>query len=331
MQLGPDSGFGPAPQPTPAGAPRTTHHLAGDVAPGHTPAQDVDDAGQRNPVWDPKSPWVAVFSCRVGRQQHLVISGVLIMCGTGLIRYLVGDAPVAESARYGIEAEPGDVGLAGFALLMLMLRAFSSGCTALTGVEAISNGVPAFRKPKSANAAATMLAMGAIAVTMFVGVTTLAMVAKVHMVEDPCQLSGLADCEAHTQRTVIAQLAASVFGGAASFGFYYIQAATALILILAANTAFNGFPMLVDILAQHRHLPRQLHKAGTGGCCFVGEVFGVGQAGVVVHGSVQAGDSGAVAVLASGCPAQDLVTATVGDAAELLDVMWTSSPARARS
>ncbi|MEV0374419.1 APC family permease, partial [Streptomyces sp. NPDC050636] len=193
---------------------------------------------------------------------YLFIGGVLIMCGTGLIRYVVGDAPVAESARYGIEAEPGDAGLAGFALLMLVLRAFSSGCTALTGVEAISNGVPAFRKPKSANAAATMLAMGAIAITMFVGVTTLAMVAKVHMVEDPCRLTGLADCEAHTQRTVIAQLAASVFGGSASFGFYYIQAATALILILAANTAFNGFPMLADILAQHRYLPRQLHNRG---------------------------------------------------------------------
>ncbi|TJZ54157.1 APC family permease [Streptomyces piniterrae] len=193
---------------------------------------------------------------------YLFIGGVLIMCGTGLIRYLVGDAPVAESARYGIEAEPGDVGLAGFALLMLVLRAFSSGCTALTGVEAISNGVPAFRKPKSANAAATMLAMGAIAVTMFVGVTTLAIVAKVHMVEDPCRLTGLADCGTHTQRTVIAQLAASVFGGSDSFGFYFIQAATALILILAANTAFNGFPMLADILAQHRYLPRQLHNRG---------------------------------------------------------------------
>ncbi|WFB08299.1 APC family permease [Streptomyces sp. LX-29] len=193
---------------------------------------------------------------------YLFITGVLIMVGTGLFRYLMGDAPVAESARYGIEPEPADAGLTGLALLMLVLRAFSSGCTALTGVEAISNGVPAFRKPKSKNAATTMAAMGLIAITMFSGVTTLAVVAKVHMVEHPCHLIGLPDCEDHTQRTVIAQLAAAVFGGPQSLGFYYIQAATALVLILAANTAYNGFPLLASILAQHRYLPRQLHNRG---------------------------------------------------------------------
>ncbi|WP_405597831.1 APC family permease [Streptomyces sp. NBC_01410] len=193
---------------------------------------------------------------------YLFIGGVLIMVGTGLFRYLMGDAPVAESAAYGIKPEPGDADLAGLALVMLVLRAFSSGCTALTGVEAISNGVPAFRKPKSQNAATTMAAMGIIAITMFVGVTTLAIVAKVHITDDSCRLTGLTDCEGYTQRTVIAQLAASVFGGENSVGFYFIQAATALVLILAANTAFNGFPLLASILAQHRYLPRQLHNRG---------------------------------------------------------------------
>ncbi|WP_328677780.1 APC family permease [Streptomyces sp. NBC_00322] len=193
---------------------------------------------------------------------YLFIGGVLIMVGTGLFRYLMGDAPVAESAAYGIKAEPGDANLAGLALVMLVLRAFSSGCTALTGVEAISNGVPAFRKPKSQNAATTMAAMGIIAITMFVGVTTLAIVAKVHITDDSCRLTGLTDCEGYTQRTVIAQLAAAVFGGESSVGFYFIQAATALVLILAANTAFNGFPLLASILAQHRYLPRQLHNRG---------------------------------------------------------------------
>ncbi|MEU3917760.1 APC family permease [Streptomyces sp. NPDC029004] len=193
---------------------------------------------------------------------YLFIGGVLIMVGTGLFRYLMGDAPVAESAAYGIKAAPGDADLAGLALVMLVLRAFSSGCTALTGVEAISNGVPAFRKPKSQNAATTMAAMGIIAITMFVGVTTLAIVAKVHITDDSCRLTGLTDCEGYTQRTVIAQLAASVFGGENSVGFYFIQAATALVLILAANTAFNGFPLLASILAQHRYLPRQLHNRG---------------------------------------------------------------------
>jgi len=194
---------------------------------------------------------------------YLFVGGVLIMIATGLFRYLVGDAPVAESAKYGIAAEPGESNLAGLALVMLVLRAFSQGCTALTGVEAISNGVPAFRKPKSKNAATTMSVMGIIAITMFVGVTALALISKVRITDDACRLTGLdGDCENYTQRTVIAQIAAAVFGGEHSVGFYFIQAATALVLILAANTAFNGFPLLASILAQHRYLPRQLHNRG---------------------------------------------------------------------
>ena len=194
---------------------------------------------------------------------YLFVTGVLVMCATGLFRWLVGDAPVAESAAYGITPAPGDSGLAGLALLMLGLRAFSSGCTALTGVEAISNGVPAFRKPKSRNAATTMGAMGLIAVVMFSGITTLAVVAKVHITDNTCRLTGFGgDCASTPQRTVIAQLASAVFGGEHSFGFYVIQAATALVLVLAANTAFNGFPLLTSILAQHHYLPRQLHTRG---------------------------------------------------------------------
>lgn len=194
---------------------------------------------------------------------YLFIGGVLIMVITGLVRCALGDAPVAESARYGVTAAPADTGLAGLALLMLVLRAFSSGCTALTGVEAISNGVPAFRKPKSANAAATLAAMGVTAVVMFVGVTALALITKVRITDDPCRLTGLAGpCAAYPQRTVIAQIAAAVFGGEHSAGFYLIQAVTALVLILAANTAFNGFPLLASLLAQHRYLPHQLHNRG---------------------------------------------------------------------
>ena len=194
---------------------------------------------------------------------YLFVGGMLIMIGTGLLRYLVGDAPVAESAAYGVRPQPGEQGLAGFALVMLCLRAFSSGCTALTGVEAISNGVPAFRRPKSRNAAATLSSMGIIAVTMFAGVTALALIAKVHITDDPCRLTGVpGGCSSLTQRTVIAQLAAAIFGGEHSVGFYFIQAATALVLVLAANTAFNGFPTLASFLAQHRYLPRQLHTRG---------------------------------------------------------------------
>ncbi|MFC8450097.1 APC family permease [Kitasatospora sp. NPDC057223] len=194
---------------------------------------------------------------------YLFIGAMLLMIATGLVRVAFGHAPVAESAAFGVDPEHGKDTLAGLGLLLLGLRAFASGCTALTGVEAISNGVPAFRAPKSRNAASTMAVMGITAVVMFVGVTALALIAKVHYVDDACQLTGIAgECSTYTQQTVIAQLAASVFGGSDSILFYLIQAATALVLILAANTAFNGFPLLASILAEHRYLPRQMHTRG---------------------------------------------------------------------
>jgi amino acid transporter len=191
---------------------------------------------------------------------YAFIGGVMLMIGIGLSRALLGDAPQAESAGYGIRAE--HVGLTGLAIALLALRAFASGCTALTGVEAISNGVPAFRKPKALNAARTMTAMGILAITMFAGVTALALVSHTRVVENTCDLIGFpGDCSRDPQRTVIAQIAAAVFGNN-SLMFFFMQAATALILILAANTAYNGFPLLSSILARDRYLPRQLHSRG---------------------------------------------------------------------
>lgn len=192
---------------------------------------------------------------------YLFIGGVLIMILVGVIEALLGAAPVAESAGYAVK--PTQIGLTTLALIFLMLRAFASGCTALTGMEAISNGVPAFQRPKSRNAATTLAMTAGIAITMFVGVTALALISGVHYTEDTCSLIGFrGDCANEPQRTVIAQIAAAVFGGHNSFGFYYIEAASALILVLAANTAYNGFPMLASILAQDRYLPRQLHTRG---------------------------------------------------------------------
>lgn len=191
---------------------------------------------------------------------YAFVAGVMVMIAIGLLRTLLGDAPQAESAHYGIHAE--QVGLNSLAIALLALRAFSSGCTALTGVEAISNGVPAFRKPKALNAARTMSAMGALAIAMFAGVTALALICHTRVVENTCDLVGFpGDCNRDPQRTVIAQIAAAVFGNN-SFMFYYLQTATALILILAANTAYNGFPLLTSILSQDRYLPRQLHTRG---------------------------------------------------------------------
>jgi hypothetical protein len=192
------------------------------------------------------------------------VAGIIVMIGTGLVRDFLTDAPVrAESAAWTILPEGGYDDLGGLALVFFALRAFASGCTALTGVEAIANGVPAFRPPKSRNAATTLVLMGGIAATMFAGVTALALLADVRYAENTCDLVGFpGDCETEPQRTVIAQLAAATFGGDTSIGFFYIQAATALVLILAANTAFNGFPLLGSVLAQDRVLPRQLHTRG---------------------------------------------------------------------
>ena len=187
--------------------------------------------------------------------------GIFGMTVWGLFRHLVLGADMhAESAAYHLQAEPGESGLAGFALVFLLLRAFSSGCAALTGVEAISNGVPAFRKPKSKNAAGTLLLMGSIAVTMFMSIIWLASMTGLRMADDPgTQLVGAP--EGYHQKTALAQISEAVFGGFTP-GFYFVAAVTGLILVLAANTAFNGFPVLGSILAQDRYLPRQLHTRG---------------------------------------------------------------------
>ncbi|GHJ40661.1 APC family permease [Streptomyces sp. TS71-3] len=194
---------------------------------------------------------------------YVFVTGVFVMIIWGAFRGLVrGDTMRAPTAGYDIVAE--HHGLAGFALVFLLLRAFSSGCAALTGVEAISNGVPAFRKPKSRNAATTLAMMGLLAVTMFCGIIALAATTNVHMADDPAHNllnHGVPLGGDYEQHPVISQVAAAVFGDG-SFLFVVLAAATALVLFLAANTAYNGFPLLGSILAQDRFLPRQLHTRG---------------------------------------------------------------------
>ncbi|WP_158891919.1 APC family permease [Amycolatopsis anabasis] len=186
----------------------------------------------------------------------IAILGMLIW---GLIRIGVfGEHVRADSAGLQITEEPDH--LAGFAMVFLVLRAFTQGCAALTGVEAISNGVPAFRKPKSRNAATTLLLLGLLAVTMFMGMIVLARETGVVMAENPAtQLVNAPP--GYVQDTLVVQLSHAVFDGF-SPGFYFVTVVTALILVLAANTAFNGFPVLGSILAQDRYLPRQLHTRG---------------------------------------------------------------------
>jgi len=185
------------------------------------------------------------------------IVGIMVMVVWGLVEAATGVDMKAESAGFTLNAE---ASFAGVGFVFLILRAFSSGAAALTGVEAISNGVPAFRKPKSKNAATTLLMMGLLAVTMLVGIITLATITDVKFAENPeRQLVGAP--AGYEQKTIVAQIAHAVFADF-SPAFYYISFSTGIILLLAANTAFNGFPVLGSILAQDRYLPRQLHTRG---------------------------------------------------------------------
>ncbi|GAA0475777.1 APC family permease [Streptomyces olivaceiscleroticus] len=215
---------------------------------------------------------------------YVFVLGVFAMILWGAFRGLVlGDAMKAPTADYTVHAEQG--GLAGFALVFLLLRAFSSGCAALTGVEAISNGVPAFRKPKSKNAATTLALMGGLAVTMFCGIIVLAMTTGVKMAEKPATdllHNGHPVGSGYTQNPVISQVAAAVFGDG-TLPFVILAAATALVLFLAANTAYNGFPLLGSILAQDRYLPRQLHTRGDRLAFSNGIVLLAGAAAILVY------------------------------------------------
>ncbi|UJW31390.1 APC family permease [Saccharothrix sp. AJ9571] len=185
--------------------------------------------------------------------------GIFLMIGIGLYRTLIaGEDLRADSA--GLQLAEDNEHLTGLAMIFLVLRAFTQGCAALTGVEAISNGVPAFRKPKSRNAATTLLLLGTIAVTMFMGIIVLARETGVVLAERP-ESQLLNAPPGYTQDTLIVQLAHTVFSGF-GFGSFFVIVVTGLILVLAANTAFNGFPVLGSILAQDRFLPRQLHTRG---------------------------------------------------------------------
>ncbi|SNW18880.1 amino acid/polyamine/organocation transporter, APC superfamily [Mycolicibacterium thermoresistibile] len=190
---------------------------------------------------------------------YVFVFAMVVMLGWGLIRIYLFDTPLrAESAAF--EMIPPDGEIVGFALVFLVARAFSSGSAALTGIEAISNGVPAFRKPKARNAATTLLVLGLIAVPMFLGTVVLAERTGVQIAERPhAQFVGAPPD--YQQKTLIAQLAGAVFDGWGPAVLATVIAA-ALILLLAANTAFNGFPVLGSILAQDRYLPRQLHTRG---------------------------------------------------------------------
>ena len=176
---------------------------------------------------------------------YAFIFSFLCLIGYGLIRYYLNpgltvpvndaDLKIAE----GYHPEP--------LHLFLLLGAFANGCAALTGIEAISNGIQAFKQPESKNAATTLSWMALLLITMFLGASVLAYFFKVHPRE---------------HETVISQIARVVFNGHLTWFYYVVQATTAAILVLAANTSFAGFPRLASLLARDRFLPRQLANLG---------------------------------------------------------------------
>nr|WP_218860939.1 APC family permease [Petropleomorpha daqingensis] len=190
---------------------------------------------------------------------------VLVLLAVAGVRLALGQTLTAESASlHLVPAEH----TGGLLTVFLVLRAFASGCTALTGVEAVSNGIPSFRPPKDRNAAATLTIMGTLAVVMFGGITALGVLAHVHMAE------GI------QEKTALSQIGLAVFGGGPLF--YLLQAFTAAILVLAANTAYNGFPVLASLLAHDGHLPRQLSRRGDRLVFSNGVVLLAGLAGLLV-------------------------------------------------
>ena len=183
------------------------------------------------------------------------VAAIYLMLAVAAAKFAFGSGVTAESAHYHLR-EASSTG--GLLTVFIALRAFASGCTALTGVEAVSNGVPAFEEPKSRNAASTLVMMGVLATTMFAGITALALAAHVHMAEDTSALVGFP--AGGEQRTALSQIALATFGP--NVLFYGLQTFTAAILILAANTAFNGFPVLASLLGRDKYLPHQLAHRG---------------------------------------------------------------------
>jgi amino acid transporter len=173
---------------------------------------------------------------------YAFIAGVYAVIGVGLGRCASGSCPHA-TVPHPLVAGIGTVSI------LIVLKAFSSGASALTGVEAIANGVTAFRRPQSANAARTLLALGVIAITLFLGVSFLA----VHMHARPSETD-----------SVLSQIARAAFpaGGATSFLYWFVQIATFAVLVLAANTSYQGFPRLAALLARDRFFARQFTNLG---------------------------------------------------------------------
>ncbi|MCB9450704.1 MAG: APC family permease [Anaerolineaceae bacterium] len=177
---------------------------------------------------------------------YMFVAGMLLMIAVGIFNVITGHVVPVAAPSPEVVAE--QVTVTGGLSLFLLMRAFAAGCTALTGIEAISNGIPAFKVPESKNAGQTLIIMVALLCTMFVGITFLANHYGVIAVHG-------------SETTVLSEIAGAVFGEG-SILFYYLQFSTLFILSLAANTAYADFPRLASLIARDRFLPRQLTNLG---------------------------------------------------------------------
>ncbi len=184
---------------------------------------------------------------------YIFIVSALLLIAVGCIKaFLLQHQPVIGRYQYVAATEP--------LSLFLILKSFAAGCSAMTGVEAISNGVPAFKKPETRNAAITLTWMATILGTLFIGITLLAM--SYHVEANPA-----------SNPTVIGQVAQQVFTGPLFFMYPVFQFATLLILTLAANTSYSDFPRLASLLARDNFLPHQFAFRGDRLAFSIGIVF----------------------------------------------------------
>lgn len=207
---------------------------------------------------------------------YAFVAVVLLLIVVGVVQDLAGALDPAPSAAYEVlPAEGMDAGLVGLAGAMLVLRAFSSGAVAVTGVETITHSVPYFRKPKALNAARTLAVLGALSAVLLLGVLYLTRRTGVVVVMDPDRqllIDGHAPAADFYQVPVLAQIAQAVTG-ADSVWVVVLALVTVGVLFMAANTAYSGFPVLASRLASAALLPRQLQSRGTaspsptGSCC----------------------------------------------------------------
>lgn len=195
---------------------------------------------------------------------YAFLAALAVLIGTGAVQWITGSLGRAPSADYELVPEPGYETLTAFGLALLLVRAFASGAVALTGVQGVSNGVPALRRPRGENAASILVMMATISIGVLLSVVLLAQATGITMAIDPqrqLRIDGAVPPDDFVQDPVLGQLATVVFGSG-SLGLFVVSVCAGVMLVVAANTAFNGFPVLTARLARDGFLPRDLLARG---------------------------------------------------------------------